>query len=210
MNQPWYDMQDAYQSALWDIEPNCQVAAICDNDTIILDGARGGSIRWKSFFPVGSETGFSWKRYFAVKAMQNMTLLLILAAVFFAIKIAAVGVICVLLYIIIFLRTPKLIRTIYGGKFVGVQAAFFGFEGYLNAPTVERAIFGGVFGRMGWSENGSPLSRSYVNEFKERVGMDPTKDPEVRIKVERAKHAKPGDVRVSILCCFIPPIREAY
>src|SRR5438045_4171790 len=140
MHQPWFDMQDAYQSALWDIEPNCQVAAICDNDTIILDGARGGSIRWKSFFPVGWETRFSWKRYFAVKAMHNMTLLLILTAVFFNINNAAAGVICFFLYIIIFLRTPMLIRTVYSGKFVGVQAAFFGFEGYLNAPTVERAI----------------------------------------------------------------------
>lgn len=201
MDQPWYEMRDAYQSALWDIDPYCQVAGICEDDTIMLDGAHGASIRWKSFFPVGWETGFSWKRWFAVKAMQNMTLCLVLMVLGFAIKVPAIGVIFLLLYIIIFLRSPMLIRTVYGGKFVGVQAALFGFEGYLNAPTVERAIFGGAFGRIGWSANGSPLSRSYVNEFNEREGMDPTSDPDVRIKVEQAKHAKPGEMRVSYLSC---------
>lgn len=197
LDQPWYDMRDAYRSSLWDIEPYCQVAAICDDDTIVLDGARGASIRWKSFFRVGWFAGFSWKRWLAVKLMENMSVLLILMVVFFALRNIAGGVICLLLYIIMFLNTPTLIRTVYGGKFVGVQAALFGFEGYLNAPTVERAIFGGAFGRIGWSENGSPLARSFINEHGERVGMDPTKDPVVRMRVERAKQAKPGEMRVS-------------
>jgi len=201
MNQPWYDMQDAYNSALWDIEPYCQVAGICEDDTIILDGAREASIRWKSFFPVGCLTGFSWKRWAAVRLMENMSLLFIVMIVGFAIQLPVLGAVCLILYLIIFLRTPTLIRIVYGGKLVGVQAALFGFEGYLNAPTVERAIFGGCFGRLGWSENGSPLSRSRVNEFNEKVGMDPTRDPEVRIKVENAKKARPGNMRVS----FLPP-----
>lgn len=194
--QPWYNMSDAYNSALWDIEPYCQVAAICDRDTIVLDGARGASIRWKSFFPVGFRTGFSWKRWFAVKAMENMSLLLILMIVFFVTNIIPGGVVCLLLWLYIFVNTPSLIRTVYGGKFTEVQAALFGFEGYLNAPTVERAIFGGNFGRFSWSTNGSPLSVSNVNEDGERVGVDPSTDPEVRQKIERSKTAKPGEMRV--------------
>jgi len=74
-----------------------------------------------------------------------------------------------------------------------VQAALFGFEGYLNAPTVERAIFGGNFNRLSWSTNGSPLSRSYVNTHGERIGIDPTTDATVRAKVEAAKHATPAN-----------------
>jgi hypothetical protein len=170
-------MEDAYQSTLWDIEPYVQVAGICDDDTIILDGARGASIRWKSFFRPAAWTGPSWKRYFAVQLMHNQILLLILMIVFFVFgkSFIFLGVICLLLYLAVFLYTPQLIRTIHGGKFVDVQAALFGIEGYLNAATVERALFGGSFGRFTWSENGSPLSRSYVNQYKEKVGMDPTR-----------------------------------
>lgn len=85
---------------------------------------------------------------------------------------------------------PKLVRILYGGKFCGVQ---FGFEGYLNAPTIEGAIFGGIFSRFSWSTNGSPLSRSIVNNLGEKVAIDPCKDPGVRMK----KQALPGDKSVS-------------
>jgi hypothetical protein len=197
LDQPWFDMRDSYQSALWDIEPYVQVAGICDDDTIILDGARGVSVRWKSFFPVGSFTRAAWKRYFAVKAMENMSIFFIIMIVLFATGQIAGGVICLIIYLGIFLYSPKLIRTVYGGKFADVAAVMFGFEGHLNAPTIERAIFGGNFGRFSWSENGSPLSRTYVNEHGERIGMDPTRDPLVRMRVEQAKTAKPGEMRVS-------------
>ncbi|KAK3936410.1 hypothetical protein QBC46DRAFT_419300 [Diplogelasinospora grovesii] len=200
-SQPWYHMEDQYNSQLWDIEPYVQVAAICDHDTIILDGARGASIRWKSFFRPAAWTGPSWKRTFAIQIMNNQMIVLILALVFFVFGsvFIVLGIIFLLLYLAVFLYTPQLIRTIYGGKFVDVQAALFGFEGYLNAATVERALFGGSFGRFSWSENGSPLSRSFVNEHNEKVGMDPTKDVNVRAKVEAAKFARPGDMRVFTL-----------
>lgn len=116
-------------------------------------------------------------------------------------------------------RTPQLVRTILGGKFTDVQAALFGLEGHLNAPTVERTLFGGNFGRMSWSINGSPLSRSYINKFGERVGMDPARDPEVRQKIEASKNALPGQMRVSINShfgsstlspFFNPPPPEGY
>ncbi|RYP55740.1 hypothetical protein DL769_010060 [Monosporascus sp. CRB-8-3] len=204
MTQPWYIMDDAYNSRLWDIDPYCQVAAICDRDTVILDGAHGASIRWKSFFPVGFETGPSIKRQLAVLAMQNngtvFTMGIVLCSFSGVVPIIALfGVVLLLLAIWIWLQSPRLIRTTYGGKLTEVQAALFGFEGYINALAVERSIFGGCFDRMGWSANGSPLSRSVVNEHGERSGVDPTKDPAVRELVERAKHAKPGDMRVFTL-----------
>lgn len=114
------------------------------------------------------------------------------------------GVIFLLLFVWIWLITPNLVRVIYGGKFADTQAEMFGFEGHLNAPTIERSIFGGNFGRFSWSTNGSPLSRSIVNDDGERVGVDPYKDPEVRMKVEAAKQARPGDMRVShFLICGV-------
>jgi hypothetical protein len=226
-DQPWYNMEDAYQSSLWDIYPYCQVAAICDNDTVILDGAHAASIRWKSFFPVSYATNFSWKRWLAIKLMHWNGFTLIIAGALLS-RISSLqfsspysssyyysdyapsmpdletyaliflGLIFLSIGIYIWFQSPRLIRLAYGGKFINVQAALFGVEGYISAPTVERTIFGGAFGRMNWSTNSSPLCRSRINEHGERVGMDPTRDPMVKAKVERAKLARPGEMRVSI------------
>lgn len=197
--QPWHDLTDAYGSQLWDIEPSCQVAAICDNDTVVIDGACGASIRWKSFFFVASSTNQSWKRIFATFLMEFQFAFLIAAASLFTARVAIGGFVFLLLWLWLWLMTPNLVRVSLGGKLTDVQAALFGFEGYLNAPTVERAIFGGNFERMSWSANGSPLSRSYVNEFGERVPLDPTTDGAIRQKVEAAKRAAPGQMRIFTL-----------
>lgn len=222
--QPWYDMSDAYHSALWDIHPHCQVSAICGTprsndcntqsqpaaDCVVLDGAYGASIRWKSFYRIKFTTGFSWKRWIAVQAMENNTLLLGAASalwgcVFLPIVAQGLAGLCFFLYLYIWLTTPSLIKLTYGGKFKMVQPAFFGFEGYLNVTTIERAIFGGSFGRMSWSTNGSPLCRSRSDGFGDRYGTDPTRDPEVMAKVIKARTAKPEEMRVSIFS--LPTLR---
>jgi hypothetical protein len=195
-------MQDAYESSLWDINPTCQVAAICDNDTVVLDGAFGASIRWKSFYPVWYNRGESWKRIIATKIIEYNTYFIAFASYLFStnvMELIVLGVIFLFTWLYFWFMTPKLVRITYGGKFTDVQATFFGVEGYLNAATIERAIFGGVFGRMSWSTCGSPLSRTYVNANGERVGLDPSKDPEIRMKIEAAKTAKPGEPRVSCI-----------
>lgn len=206
VDQPWYNMDDAYQSSLWDISPYCQVAGIADNDTIVIDGAWGISVRWKSFYPVFWSTGPSWKRYFANLMVEWNGNIFIMAITLLSIgggqqpsnpTLIGVGVLFLFIFLYYWVMTPKLVRVIYGGKFHEVQAEMFGFEGHLNAPTVERAIFGGNFGRFSWSTNGSPLSRSVINEFGERVGIDPCKDPQVLMKVNKAKNARPGEMRVS-------------
>ncbi|KAI0198083.1 hypothetical protein F4808DRAFT_452187 [Astrocystis sublimbata] len=188
-DQPWHDMEDVYHSSLWDIEPYCQVAALCEDDTVIIDGARGASIRWKSFLPVAYRTG----------ASESLLFMLLLAALEAGFGPSSVGILLLLLSSCIWLYSPVLIRTQYGGKLRQVQAALFGFEGYVNAATIEHAIFGGNFGRIGWSTNSSPLSRFEVNEFGEKEGIDPTKDPKVCMKVDQAKKAGPKDMRVFTL-----------
>ncbi|RGP75791.1 hypothetical protein FLONG3_5548 [Fusarium longipes] len=205
-NQPWYDMQDAYESSLWDITPYCQVAGIADNDTIIIDGAWGISIRWKAFYPVYWSTGPSWKRWFSEVAVEWNGSFFIIAVSLLASgapsnnsALIGIGVIFLLLFLYIWMITPNLVRVIYSGKFAATQAEMFGFEGHLNAPTIERSIFGGAFGRFNWSASGSTLSRSVINEFGERVGIDPCRDPEIRMKVEAAKQARPGDMRIFTL-----------
>lgn len=104
-----------------------------------------------------------------------------------------------ILYIWTWLYTPQLIKMQYGGKIKGAEAALFGFEGYINAATIERCIFGGNFGRMKWSVNASPLSRSCTQEDGNRLGTDPIEDPAVRNKILRAKNAEPGQMRVRMV-----------
>jgi hypothetical protein len=66
---PWHQMGDVYGAAAWDVVPQVQVAAICSNDTVVLDGAKGASIRWKSFYPVGHTRLVSWRRWLATWLM---------------------------------------------------------------------------------------------------------------------------------------------
>ena len=49
---PWWSLSDAWDASLWDIYPNVQICGIGDNDTVIVDGARGATIRWNKFAPV--------------------------------------------------------------------------------------------------------------------------------------------------------------
>jgi hypothetical protein len=49
---PWHIIEDAWGAKLWDLTPTCQVSGIGDNQTVILDGAHGATIRWKSLAPV--------------------------------------------------------------------------------------------------------------------------------------------------------------
>ncbi|KAK6499023.1 hypothetical protein TWF481_011593 [Arthrobotrys musiformis] len=218
--QPWYDMRDAYGSSLADINPFCKVVGICDDDTVIIDGAFSASIRWKSFLSIDTTAGSPWPRRLAIKAMQYNGLAFLIACILSGlssyliaqpepgaerfspgrIALIAVGGIIFLYNFVIWLRTPKLIREAYGGMPTDIPPILFGVEGYLNNATIEKAIFGGSFGRFKWSTNGSPLCRSRVNQHGERVGVDPAlEDQSIRDKIERAIYALPGEMRVFTL-----------
>ncbi|KAJ5655058.1 hypothetical protein N7490_002061 [Penicillium lividum] len=60
--QEWHCTADGYGVNLWDIEPTCQIAGICDNDTVLIDGAFGATIHWNKFRRVNSRRSNSWKR----------------------------------------------------------------------------------------------------------------------------------------------------
>jgi hypothetical protein len=61
-NAPWLAMDDAWNSNLWDIYPRCQVTGVGHDNTVILDGAFGPSVRWKAFQTVKSTSVDSWRR----------------------------------------------------------------------------------------------------------------------------------------------------
>ncbi|KAH8646611.1 hypothetical protein BGZ60DRAFT_535595 [Tricladium varicosporioides] len=226
-NQPWHDMTDAYGSSLWDIYPDCQVAGVGEDDTVVIDGAYATSIRWKAFHRIWYFRRFTWKRWFSWKLLHCASWLVLIGIILMgtggsmagagaasssfsyssyayydisaATMYVGVGVLFFLLGGVLWLMAPRLLTIILGGKFWNTQAAVFGFEGYLNLATIERSIFGGSFGRLSWSTNGSPLSRHMKNEFGECVGLDPTEDHDVRTLVDQAKKVGPGEQRIFTL-----------
>jgi hypothetical protein len=52
-DQHW-SFEDAYGVSLWDIYPTCQVAGICEKDSVLLDGAFGATIHWDKFRKVAN------------------------------------------------------------------------------------------------------------------------------------------------------------
>ena len=80
-DQPWYSMEDAYDTKLWDINPSCQAAGIGDDNTIILDGARGANVRWKSFASVHVLRRWSWTRVIFRILLHTSSLAFIVAVV---------------------------------------------------------------------------------------------------------------------------------
>ncbi|KAG4431383.1 hypothetical protein IFR05_013143 [Cadophora sp. M221] len=62
-NQHWSSVSDAYKVNVWDIYPTCQIAGVCDNNTILVDGAFGATVHWDKFRKVANARRVrSWKR----------------------------------------------------------------------------------------------------------------------------------------------------
>ena len=78
----WHAMRDTWGVNLWDIYPSCQVAGIGHNDTVLLDGARAASVRWKSFTRVRTLRRDTWVRVLAKIALHTSALVLVLGGLF--------------------------------------------------------------------------------------------------------------------------------
>jgi len=76
--QKWHEMSDAYGCSLWDIYPTCQVAGIGEDDTIIIDGAYGTSIRWQNFHRIWNNRRGSWKRWLSWKLLHSSSIFVLI------------------------------------------------------------------------------------------------------------------------------------
>jgi hypothetical protein len=202
----WWVMEDAWDANLWDISPHCQVAGVGPGDTVILDGAYGATIRWKSFAPVACAINDSWGRIFARIVLHSSPIIFLIGISLVASGVSMdfeeyklIGGVFLAYSLVLILVSPFLVRKIYGGKLWGTQPWFFGFEGYMDLATIESHIFGAYMARLKWSPAGSPISAHVANKFGECVGIDPTTDPDVRSMVERAKTSRYGDLKVFTL-----------
>ena len=74
-------MNDAYEVNLWDIYPTCQIAGIGEDNTIIVDGARGANVRWKSFASVHVRRRWSWTRLFVRLLLHTAAIAFMIGAI---------------------------------------------------------------------------------------------------------------------------------
>jgi hypothetical protein len=142
-DQEWHCMDDAYNAHLWDINATCQVAGICEDDSVLVDGVFGASIHWGRFQKVASvEQGRSSRRFIcqlllhaapfymtcALFLFSNVTGFVDQAAqaatskewkqrIALAKLFMALGIMVLVLAGIVFATLPYLIRLLYGGKF---------------------------------------------------------------------------------------------
>ena len=193
--EPWSALDDVWNANLWDIEPQCQISGVGKGDTVIIDGARAASIRWKGFKSVATAKGFSWKRFLAKCALLYSPY-----AIFFGIILLAAsasvrslgiggGVILVLGLLPWFL-SPYLVHRILTGKSYGQQAWLFGVEGYMNLQTIEQHIWGTWKNRLRWSPYGSSLSSHKAEKFGSAdicLGLDAMEDEKIAAKIQKAE-----------------------
>lgn len=188
----WSAMDDSWNVNLWDIYPSCQIAGIGNDDTVLIDGAFGATIRWESFARVAATTKETWTRWISRCLLRGAPVWFINGVVLTSFSkgsaspLLAIGIIFLLLALITILVSPVLVTHIYGGKLWSTQPWLFGFEGHLDLETIETKIFGFSQDRLTWSTFGSPLSRHEEN-CGECDGIDPVaSDKKVRDLTEMA------------------------
>lgn len=191
----WLTSDDAWGACPWDILPKCQVATICEDDSVILDGCRAAGIKWDCFTQITTWRYLSWKRWIAMGLLRWSGIILIIIS-WLVFLIGPSGYSLILLALIPVLASPWLLRVVIGGKLWYTDAKLFGFEGYMDIKTIESYIFGYEMGRMKWGASASRLSRHSANKYGECIGRDPTDDPVVREMVNNAKNSPLGAQKI--------------
>ena len=227
--EPWHSFEDYWGASLWDINPKTQVCAIGENDTVILDGVRAASIRWKSFAPVMLRGHDTIKRKF-VRIVISIVVPFLLVGLIIIIVTSLIittvpnmtvtssiittgpntsqgfqifGGILVAFAALTVLLSPKLIQSLYFGKVWSAQPWFFGMEGYMPLPDLERHLFGANLGRLSWSTTGSSLSRHEVEDAQDYdnfcQGQDPSTYPDIHTRIKQAAHSSDGAEKIFML-----------
>ncbi|KAJ5984402.1 hypothetical protein N7481_006501 [Penicillium waksmanii] len=209
IERPWHEIDDTWDSNLWDIRPHCQVVGLGGDDTIILSGAMGAPIHWKSFEPVNILMRNTLKRQVARLCFRSSPVWLVSGISLLAGSRAngrhieplwIAGLVIMGIYLIVMLASPYLLYSLYSGKNWAAQPWIFGFEGYMKITDIERLIFGIDLGRLRWSPFSSDLSIHDENQFHECEGKDPTiENPTIKEFVSAAGKSKFGDLKLFTL-----------
>ena len=163
LDDDWCSLSDAWHVMLWDIYPKVQICGLGQDDTVILDGAHGATIRWDNFVPVltlGQETmRHRLSRWVlrAVPALWFITLIWTSISSRLRIVVPLPSTLLGLTSFVVLLF-PYLILLVYRTDVHESQPFFFGFEGYMDIYHLELLVFGTFERRLQWSTASSPLS----------------------------------------------------
>ncbi|KAL1387662.1 hypothetical protein HDK64DRAFT_328493 [Phyllosticta capitalensis] len=176
----WHHVRDAWGVRLWDIEPLTQVAGIVEKDKVLLDGAYGASITWKSMKPHAFIVKQTLMRKITKILLRGSPVYLILSVMGVAnLSISyqterqyisshlitflfVLSIIFLFPAVVIALAAPWMLRKVYRGKFWSTQASFIGVEGVpADIGECEKRLFGYNHGRLQWSAAGSVHSRHH-------------------------------------------------
>lgn len=168
----WFGTTDTLGANLWDIEPLCQVAGVCHDGSLILDGAHAISIRWKDIPRIGFSNRKTIKRMLYAFGLRSGPLWIVLAIPFLSLgaPFVAAGVLFLIIAIILLLAAPFSIQRLYGGKVWGAQPWLIGIEGTMPIDEIENLAFGNATGRLMYSPSSGPFCK---RDDKERLGLDP-------------------------------------
>ncbi|KAJ5170134.1 uncharacterized protein N7500_002917 [Penicillium coprophilum] len=206
-NLPWHEIDDFWGSQLWDIEPLCQVVGLGGEDTVILSGAFGAPIRWKSFKPVNLLMRNTVKRGVAKVVLRSTPLWSITGIALLVsskskggdyIVATVIGWIITGFYLLVILASPYLIYTLYVGKTWAAQPWLFGFEGHKEIGEIETLIFGINLGRLRWSPYSSNLSTHEARDG-ECVGQDPIQTQSTADFAYTAQNSEYGELKLFTL-----------
>jgi hypothetical protein len=166
-------LKDQLGANLWDIEPLCQVAGVCEGSAVILDGCRGASIRWKEIPGIAYLHRKSWKRTFAALGLRSGAFWFLLGVSLAAVQVSstkALGIALIVLSLILTFSSPWTVVILYGGKVWGAAPWLIGFEGTLPIREIEKMTFGNAIGRFSYAPSSSLWQDKDPDE---RIGNGP-------------------------------------
>ncbi|KAJ5893447.1 hypothetical protein N7495_005138 [Penicillium taxi] len=162
--QPWHCTSDKYGVNLWDIEPTCQIAGICDNDAILVDGAFGATIHWDKFRKVNARRRMSFKRIATQILFHG-------APFFFALGWIICGWTFKLIHILdtVYPDLPQKLKDkawsirawMYFAAAVGYLLILVPFLTFICSPYLTRLLYGGKF-----CESISPVNTTWLFGFE--------------------------------------------
>lgn len=209
--EEWYNISDVWERNLWDVDPFCQIVGVCKEDSVVLSGAFGASIRWRRFKAVSVTHRNTAGRFLSRVILRSLPAWLLTAAILLAIgarkttaesesdnTYTVVGAILMVMSALLTALSPLMVHSLYTGKTWSAQPWLFGFEGYLPISEIETLVFGSDMKRLTWTPYSSQLSR-HCEIDKECIGVDPTEDPDIKDLVERSSYAKLGEPRIFTL-----------
>jgi len=177
LDEDWELMTDQYKANIWNIHPIVQVCAVGENDTVVIDGAKGAQIQWTGFSAIRTTRRVTLLRQLIPVVIENSPFLVFTAIIVLASgarskdqPTLAAGIALLVIGTLVLLSVPAIAPLMYQGKLWSAEPCLFGIEGYVPLDVIEARLFGKGLNRMRWSPFGSPLSRHREGEaLRERA-----------------------------------------